>query len=241
MPAHQIAGKLRQIEASRLPAIVDYRRHGRSNDHGVASFAGGSLYQSTFIVPCGIAPCSAAVRRNGCNPVDDYLASFHSPPTEEVLDRCLHHDLRHYVAKLLFMEDRVSMAVSLESRVPLLDYRIAELVASVPPEQKVRGRIPKFLLREAAKRWLPDEVLERRDKVGFPIPTQQWFGNELARDLQQVLGSAASRKRGIFRESVFDDRNFWITNGWEALNLELWHRIFIDRDIEPGVPLGEVE
>jgi asparagine synthase (glutamine-hydrolysing) len=177
----------------------------------------------------------------GFSPLDDYLESFRSPNTNESLDRCLHHDLRNYVAKLLFMEDRVSMAVSIESRVPLLDYRIAELVARVPPAQKVRDLVPKYLLREAARRWLPNEVIERRDKMGFPMPTQQWFGNELTSDLQQVLGTSASRKRGIFREGVLGDRTFGITQGWHALNLELWFRIFIERDIEPGIPLGEVD
>jgi len=175
------------------------------------------------------------------SPVDDYLEAFRGAPTEEILDRCLHHDLRNYVTKLLFMEDRASMAVSIESRVPLLDYRIAEYVARVPVEQKVRGQVPKYLLREAARRWIPDEVLERRDKLGFPMPTQQWFGNELAGDLEQVLGTSGARKRGIFRKSVLGDRNFWVTQGWQALNLELWFRIFIERDLEPGIPLREVE
>jgi len=177
----------------------------------------------------------------GFSPLDDYLEAFRSPDTDEPLDRCLHHDLRNYVAKLLFMEDRVSMAVSLESRVPLLDHRIAEFVSSVPPEQKVRGRVPKYLLREAAKKWVPSEVIERRDKMGFPMPTQQWFGNELAGELEQVLGTKASRKREIFREPVLGDRTFWITQGWNALNLELWFRIFIEQDIEPGIPLAEIE
>lgn len=177
----------------------------------------------------------------GFSPVDDYLTAFHSPPADEILDRCLHHDLRHYVAKLLSMEDRVSMAVSLESRVPLLDYRIVEFVASVPPEQKVRGRVPKYLLREAARRWLPEEVLERRDKAGFPLPTQQWFGNELSNELKQVLGTPSSRGRGIFRESVLGNRDFWITQGWQALNIEIWFRIFIDQDLEPGIALGEID
>ena len=180
-------------------------------------------------------------RLGGYSPEDDYLAAFRGAKTDELLDRCLHHDLRCYLPSLLHMEDRVSMAVSLESRVPLLDYRIAELMARIPPEQKVRDRVPKRLLRDAGARWLPDKVLQRRDKAGFAMPVPNWFEGELAGDLRRVLGSKSSRERGIFDPRVLCDRNFFVSDGWKALNIELWYRIFIDRDLDPATPLGEID
>jgi asparagine synthase (glutamine-hydrolysing) len=177
----------------------------------------------------------------GYAPEDDYLAAFREPETDVLLDRALHHDLRCYLPSLLHMEDRVSMAVSLESRVPLLDYRIAELAARVPLEAKVKDRVPKRLLRDAAKRWLPDAVLQRRDKAGFAMPVESWFEGELAADLRRVLDSPTSRARGIFDPRVLGDRNFWVADGWKALNVELWFRLFVDRNLEPDTPLGGIE
>jgi asparagine synthase (glutamine-hydrolysing) len=180
-------------------------------------------------------------RLQGYSPESDYLDAFRNAQTDELLDRCLHHDLRCYLPSLLHMEDRVSMAVSLESRVPLLDYRLVELMATVPPEQKVRDRVPKRLLRDAGSRWLPNEVLARRDKAGFAMPIPNWFEGELAEDLRRVFNSKSSRDRGIFDPHVMGDRNFLVSDGWKALNLELWFRIYIDGDLDPTVTLSEIE
>lgn len=180
-------------------------------------------------------------RLGGFTPEDDYLAAFRGAGTDEVLDRCLHHDLRCYLPSLLHMEDRVSMAVSLESRVPLLDYRLVEALARIPPEQKVRDHVPKRLLREAGKHWLPEEVLNRRDKAGFAMPVPNWFERELADDLRRILGSKRSRERGVFDPAILTDRSFWVTDGWKGLNIELWYRIFIDGDLDPATPMSEIE
>ena len=88
-------------------------------------------------------------------PEAEYLQAFDGAPTDRLLDRCLYHDLKVYLPQLLHKEDRASMAVSLESRLPLLDHRIVELLATVPPEHKVPGLEPKALLRRAASQWLP--------------------------------------------------------------------------------------
>jgi asparagine synthase (glutamine-hydrolysing) len=83
-------------------------------------------------------------------------------------------DLEHYLPGLLHVEDRTSMAVSVESRTPLLDYRLVELAMSIPTEQVFRRGVQKPVLREAARPWLPRSVLERRDKKGFPTPLHRW-------------------------------------------------------------------
>lgn len=236
--------------ASRLRNLL--RREGL---HGVASRIRGRMGGGAPLAPEQVwmqLHCGQPIARNanvhpgfvsrlqGYTPEEDYLEAFRNAPTDELLDRGLHHDLRCYLPSLLHMEDRVSMAVSLESRVPLLDYRIAELLARIPPDQKVKDRVPKRLLREASRRWLPEEVRKRRDKAGFAMPVESWLGNELADDLRRVLGSDASLGRGIFDPKVLRDRSFWVVDGWKALNVELWFRIFIDRDLDPSTPLGEI-
>jgi asparagine synthetase B (glutamine-hydrolysing) len=121
--------------------------------------------------------------------VDDFLEPQRGAGTADALDRCLHHDLQSYLPGLLQMGDRASMAVSIESRTPLLDYRIAEFLARVPAEQKVRGRVPKFLLREVGRPQLPAEIVDRRDEIPLPWPLDEWLGVRLAEPVRRILGS----------------------------------------------------
>jgi asparagine synthase (glutamine-hydrolysing) len=125
------------------------------------------------------------------------------------------------------------MAVSLESRVPLLDHRIVEFLATVPPERKVAGLRPKHLLRQAAARLLPEEIWQNRDKRGFPVPGSFWKTQRLADTVRQILLSKPSVERGIFnvdslREACLDPGGAALF--WPLVNVELWFRIFIDRD-----------
>lgn len=169
---------------------------------------------------------------NGYSPVDDYLTAFLSAPTSELLDRCLYHDLRCYLPGLLYMEDRVSMAMSVESRVPLLDHRVVEFMATVPPSQKVAGLQPKAMLRAAARSAIPDGIRNRSDKRGFPVPFRFWILDVLKDLSRQVLLSPQSLDRGIIQA---DRLRKWRLNPHEiqtALSLELWFRIFIDQDPE---------
>jgi asparagine synthase (glutamine-hydrolysing) len=173
------------------------------------------------------------------NPVDEYLAPLRTATTSEVLDRCLYHDLRHYLPILLHAEDRVSMAVSLESRVPLLDHRIIEFLATVPPAQKTVGMRPKALLRLAARRWLPAMVIDRRDKGPFAVPTNRWLSRELVPLTRQILRSRSTLERGVFDPRMLRNGLVEQVSPWVALNVELWYRIFFDRDREWLDRIGE--
>jgi len=168
----------------------------------------------------------------GYSPRDEYVRPFFETNTDQTLDKCLYHDLRVYLPALLHLEDRVSMALSIESRVPLLDYRIVEVMATVPPERKVNGLVPKYLLREAVSALLPQKVLQRKDKLGFPVPGRFWFSKEVKELVRNVLLSRACLERGIFnpqaiKEAVSANNSLLI---WFPLNIELWFRMFIDRD-----------
>jgi asparagine synthase (glutamine-hydrolysing) len=170
---------------------------------------------------------------SGYSPMDDYLLPFRNTQTDHALDKCLYHDLKVYLPALLMQEDRVSMSVSIESRVPLLDYRIAVLLATVPPEQKVREMKPKYLLRKVAESLLPDEVVNRRDKQPFPVPGKFWQTRELKEFTEKILLSNQSIGRGIFSKKFLLEAVKNNNLAWQALNLELWFRIFIDKDLEP--------
>jgi asparagine synthase (glutamine-hydrolysing) len=127
-------------------------------------------------------------------------------------------------------EDRASMAVSLESRVPLLDYRIVEYMATVPPEDKVPKRVPKGMLREVAAPLLPAQIVSRNDKTPFPVPLREWIAGQCAPQIRALLQSAASLDRGIFNPRVLRDPRLSAGEMLTMLNVEAWFRVFIDRD-----------
>ena len=125
------------------------------------------------------------------------------------------------------------MAVSLESRVPLLDRRIVDLVTTMPPPMKFRGGKTKFMLKRAIKDKLPAEIFDRKDKMGFPVPLNVWMQGGVVRDfVGDTLLSKASRERGLFEpkalEGLISREAKFGRQLWGALCLELWHQRFID-------------
>jgi asparagine synthase (glutamine-hydrolysing) len=165
-------------------------------------------------------------------PQEDYLKPFRAPDTRELLDRCLYHDLRVYLPQLLHKEDRASMAVSIESRLPLLDHRIVEFMATVSPDQKVPRRVPKALLRESAARRLPAEVVGRRDKIPFAVPMHEWASGLLRPLIRQVVHAPQCLERGIFDPDVIRGNHLRAEELITLLNIELWFRIYIDQDAD---------
>jgi asparagine synthase (glutamine-hydrolysing) len=166
---------------------------------------------------------------------------FNHPDTLSYFNKMTHFDLVASLPALLHVEDRVTMAASLESRVPLLDRRLAELVASVPPVMKFRGGELKYVLKRAARDLLPQSVYERKDKMGFPVPLHLWMrgrGGEFVRD---TLLSSTCFTRGLFdRDAIerltLEDKPF-DRRLWGILNLELWHRAFVDNSHHEPEPV----
>ncbi|MBA2353981.1 MAG: asparagine synthase (glutamine-hydrolyzing) [Acidobacteria bacterium] len=176
----------------------------------------------------------------GYDPRAEYLQPLSAAPTHEVLDRCLHHDLRSYLPGLLHMEDRLSMSVSLESRVPLLDYRLVELMATVPPAQKVRDMQPKAVLRAAAETLLAPEVHARAEKRPFPVPMLRWLSTDLAPLVRDVLTAPRTLDRGIFTPDRLRAQDLEPAEQWAAMNVEMWFRVFIDQDQSTGAPVSTI-
>ena len=145
------------------------------------------------------------------------------------LGRLLYHDLKHYLAALLHVEDRTSMSVSLESRVPLLDHRIVELMARVPSAVKFPPFQFKRLLRKVAEPIVPKAILERTDKKGFPTPLSPWLARMRSDPtILSVLSGASLQRNGVFRQPPIHG---WTTDWavtWPTLSLELWAQTFLE-------------
>jgi asparagine synthase (glutamine-hydrolysing) len=166
------------------------------------------------------------------------LAHFSQPPQGvTLLDRLLYSDMKTYLVELLMKQDQMSMAASIESRVPFLDHKLVEFAVSLPDAWKLSGLTTKRVLREAVKSVLPASILNR-PKMGFPVPLESWLRggwNAMACD---VLLDARSRERGIINpygvERLLQDHAAGRVNGtdriWSLLNLELWFRTFIDKE-----------
>jgi asparagine synthase (glutamine-hydrolysing) len=157
---------------------------------------------------------------------------FNEPQTGSYFNRMLHYDMQTGLQSLLHVEDRVSMAVSLESRVPLLDPRIVELMARIPPRIKFKGGEMKYLFKRAITGLLPDQVLNRTDKMGFPVPLQIWARDAAKDFFCDILLSQRTRERGLFdmeavEQLIRQESNFSRVL-WGLLQLELWHREFLD-------------
>jgi asparagine synthase (glutamine-hydrolysing) len=159
------------------------------------------------------------------------------------LDRMLDVDRRLWLPDDLLMKmDKMSMAASVEARVPLLDHPLVEWAARLPARLKVRGTEGKVLLRRLARRWAPPEVVDR-PKVGFTVPLAPWFRGPLRGLLTDTLLSRTALARGYYDERVLrgyvadhvEGRRDRSRELWTLLTLELWHGAFVDRVPEPAV------
>jgi len=157
---------------------------------------------------------------------------FHHPETRSYYNKMTHYDLFTSLPALLHVEDRVSMAASLESRVPLLDHRVVDLVARMPPRMKFRGGELKCSLKRATEGLLPDVVAQRKDKMGFPVPLHLWARGGSRDFFADLLLSKRCRERGLFDpaevERLIHGGSAFGRQLWGALSLELWHRTFLD-------------
>jgi asparagine synthase (glutamine-hydrolysing) len=152
---------------------------------------------------------------------------------EAYFDKMTHFDFKCLLPALLQVEDRMSMAHGLESRVPLLDHPLIEFLATVPADVKFEGGRMKHLLKRAYADVLPSAIADRRDKMGFPVPLKEWFSGELCDLVQDTFRSRRARQRPFLNtEAVlanFESAGRFSRKVWGLLCLELWHQIFHDR------------
>jgi asparagine synthase (glutamine-hydrolysing) len=161
---------------------------------------------------------------------------------EAYFDKMTHFDFKCLLPALLQVEDRMSMAHGLESRVPFLDHPLIEFLATVPADVKFAGGRMKHLLKCAYADALPAAIAERRDKMGFPVPLKEWFNDELRDFLQDIFRSKAARQRSYMNADAvltnFDRAGRFSRKVWGLLSLELWQQLYHDRASEYRRMLG---
>jgi asparagine synthase (glutamine-hydrolysing) len=171
-------------------------------------------------------------QRNEENIAGKFEKIFNDVETSSYFNKMTYYDMKTLLPSLLQVEDRVSMAVSLESRVPILDRRIVELAASMPPTMKFAGGRTKHMLIESVKNVLPKEIINRKDKMGFPTPLNEWIAGPIKEYVLDILHSQAARERGMYKlddiEKSLHGSPKFSRDLWGMLNVELWHRTFID-------------
>jgi asparagine synthase (glutamine-hydrolysing) len=161
------------------------------------------------------------------------------------LDRLLYADLKTYLVELLMKQDQMSMAASIESRVPFLDHTLVEFAAALPARLKLRGFTTKWILREAVREILPAGILTR-SKMGFPVPFGPWMRGRWSGLARDVLLDGRTRQRGIIDapavERLIDAHTAGQAEGgdalWTLMNLELWYRTFIDGGGVQSLPVA---
>lgn len=170
------------------------------------------------------------------SPYESFAKIFNRTGLGSLINRMTYFDLKGSLPALLHVEDRTSMAVSIESRVPFLDHRIVEFMARIPPNIKFAGGRMKHLFKEVARNAVPSAILDRKDKMGFPTPITQWTRG-VARDfVRDTLLSDRARLRGIYNlsavENALNNEKDFGRVVWGMLCLELWHRVHIDGDYQ---------
>ncbi|MGZ4201761.1 MAG: asparagine synthetase B family protein, partial [Thermoleophilaceae bacterium] len=151
------------------------------------------------------------------------------------LERMSRADLQTFVVELLMKQDQMSMAASIESRVPFLDHALVEHVAAMPGRFRLRGLRTKAVLRDAARDLVPGEILRRR-KMGFPVPVGRWLRGPSWPLVEELVLGERALARGLFEPAALrrlanEHRSGAARHGerlWLLANLELWQRIFID-------------
>ena len=151
-----------------------------------------------------------------------------------LLDQLLAEDMKTYLHELLMKQDQMSMAASIESRVPFLDHKLVEFASALPERMKLRGIETKHILRQAMKDVLPREILTRR-KMGFPVPVGAWLRGPYRHVVEEYVLSERAAARGVFdpqyvrglvaRHQAGENHAERL---WALVNFEIWQRRFFD-------------
>jgi len=208
---HSVAGRGEDLEALYL-------------DNFFAAFSRAE--QRRLLVPG--APFQAAC--------DSYLHYWNSQPHAAILSRMLFADQKTYLVELLMKQDQMSMACSIESRVPFLDHPLVEFAASVPQHMKLRNGAGKYILKRAVEDILPPEIIYRK-KMGFPTPLRQWLmdpraGAQVAQ-LRDPGGLLAPYIDFNYLDGLLSRHASGLEDAtdriWRLLNLQIWGDVFITK------------
>ncbi|PYV69323.1 MAG: asparagine synthase (glutamine-hydrolyzing) [Acidobacteria bacterium] len=153
----------------------------------------------------------------------------------DLLHRLLYTDIKTYLVELLMKQDQMSMAASIESRVPFLDHALVEFTARIPAEYSIHGFAGKSILKSAIEDLLPRSIVYRK-KMGFPTPWSYWLEQPQLADLRRLLLEGRTLERGWFKKATIEHlfrehaagRRDHGNRIWRLLSLEVWMRVFLD-------------
>ena len=174
------------------------------------------------------------IKNNNYDPLDTLHKLLDQAPMNK-MDAIQYLYLKTYLPALFIVEDKVGMAHSIEARLPICDNEMVDFALSVPFEEKLKSFELKYIVKEAMRKKLP-EVLYRQPKMGFPTPIAKWFKDGLKDFLQKILLDERCLDRGIFNPDVIRKYVCQHVEGrknrqhilWQMLNVEIWHRVFLD-------------
>jgi asparagine synthase (glutamine-hydrolysing) len=194
-----------------------------SNPNRYAGNGLGTLYSSDF--------GTSIDREHAVEPLRQLFANVKG---ESVLDQMLYIDTKTWLPDdLLVKADKMTMANSIELRVPLLDHKVLEFAASLPAEYKLRRFTTKYILKKALANKIPKEILDRK-KAGFPVPYEGWLRNECRDFVHSILLDSKTLQRGYFERSAIEkmlagnrESGLYAKEVFSLITLELWHRAFL--------------
>jgi asparagine synthase (glutamine-hydrolysing) len=209
----------------------DYYYSRTSNPYRSSSNGLGELYSTDF---------ERSIDRE-CT-VEPLQKLFSKVKDQGILDQMLYIDTKTWLPDdLLIKADKMTMANSLELRVPLLDHKVLEFAAALPAEYKVRGFSLKYILKRALSKRVPQAILKRK-KVGFPVPYDSWMRGDLKNWLNGILLDGETSARGYFRKSTVEkllsenaSSGRYSKELFSLAVLELWHRQFLGNE-RPSIP-----
>ncbi len=178
---------------------------------------------------------------HGDPPISHFEKYFDRVQNVDPIGKLLYVNTKTYLpGDLLVKTDRMSMANSLEARCPFLDQQLVEFAAQIPTDLKLRGLTKKYILKKALQEIVPREILHRK-KHGFGVPVGRWFQTQLKHYVREMLLNPQALRRGYFKEEplrrlIDEHQGRKRDHGhklWALLTFEMWHRVFIDRDISP--------
>jgi len=155
---------------------------------------------------------------------------------KQPLNRMLYVDTKLWLPDYLLLRgDKLSMAASLEARVPLLDHKLVEFAAALPPHLKLNGLKRKYLLKKVCQALIPAQIVNRK-KQGFPIPISAWFRREARSFVRDMLSPAVIQRRGLFNgayvEKLLKEHEAGFAEHgnllWGLMSVEIWLRLFVD-------------
>lgn len=181
----------------------------------------------------GEVTLSAAEKEHVYNEFIEVFNAAKFEKAESYFDSMTHFDFKCLLPSLLHVEDRVSMAHGLEARVPFLYYPLIEFAATVPANVKFADGRMKHMLKQTFASILPKQILNRKDKMGFPVPLNEWIRGDLKEFVFDILHTGLSRQDNFIDYqriiNTIDDSGKFSRKVWGFLCYEMWHQVFHDQ------------